>query len=353
MAYHFISSAQFDVYAADFAAFDKDGSGALEKAEVAQLLEKQLGSKPDDAAVQTFLGELDTNEDGKVSLPEYLKHIFGSDAWAVDDKPSDGCTAAEQEGFKRFDFPFAAVSSLDHVETDFANGRALLNLKDQAVAYRPVFVGLLRRFGRGRGFLKPSQFQLCCESLQLVDDFIDEDVVRAQYFETCGYPDDEDNQDEVEALQMSTGQLAAALMRVANQRSLMLHGSVELGFAAQLVECLEQRLPLLAPPLLSLQTLQALSSSGRPDSFFLPPAEFSSGKRFAFLDVTIGSQPTGRIEVELDFDSAPITAYNFAMLCTGERGQGALTGKVPAALMAQNASWRIRCTLGKEQSSVS
>lgn len=41
-----------------------------------------------------------------------------------------------------------------------------------------------------------------------------------------------------------------------------------------------------------------------------------------FFDITIGSQPAGRIVMELRADVVPQTAENFRALCTGEKGAG-------------------------------
>ncbi|ESL06826.1 peptidyl-prolyl cis-trans isomerase A, partial [Trypanosoma rangeli SC58] len=41
-----------------------------------------------------------------------------------------------------------------------------------------------------------------------------------------------------------------------------------------------------------------------------------------FFDITIGSQPAGRVEMELFKDVVPKTAENFRALCTGEKGVG-------------------------------
>ena len=41
-----------------------------------------------------------------------------------------------------------------------------------------------------------------------------------------------------------------------------------------------------------------------------------------FLDISIGAQPAGRIEIELFADAVPKTAENFRALCTGEKGVG-------------------------------
>merc|ERR1711865_185179 len=87
------TEARHQVYANDFAHFDKDGDGFLELSEVEQLLQFQL-EQPTVPAEQLkqYFAELDTDLDGKVSLAEYIA--------SIEKKRID---PAKLEGFKQFD----------------------------------------------------------------------------------------------------------------------------------------------------------------------------------------------------------------------------------------------------------
>ena len=59
--------------------FDGTGDGFLSKSEVAQLLEHQLGYKPTGELLTSYFAELDANDDGQVSLDEYLTSLIYSE----------------------------------------------------------------------------------------------------------------------------------------------------------------------------------------------------------------------------------------------------------------------------------
>ena len=46
-----------------------------------------------------------------------------------------------------------------------------------------------------------------------------------------------------------------------------------------------------------------------------------------FFDISVGSQPLGRVVMELFADKTPKTAENFRQLCTGEAGKSARSRK--------------------------
>jgi len=65
------------IYEEDFAKFDADGDGFLRKEEVEALLQFQMGKKPTSLQLEQYFDELDLNEDGKVSLEEYVASVEG------------------------------------------------------------------------------------------------------------------------------------------------------------------------------------------------------------------------------------------------------------------------------------
>ena len=57
---------------------------------------------------------------------------------------------------------------------------------------------------------------------------------------------------------------------------------------------------------------------------FHAPENFCGVHR-VWMSITWGKGKCGRIEIELDADATPDAAYNFAMLCSGERGLAPLS----------------------------
>jgi peptidylprolyl isomerase len=57
----------------------------------------------------------------------------------------------------------------------------------------------------------------------------------------------------------------------------------------------------------------------------MAPRQQSNPK--VYLDLTIGGQRVGRVVIELYADKVPMTAENFRLLCTGERGTGRWSGR--------------------------
>eukprot|EP00656_Telonema_subtile_P021697 TRINITY_DN2272_c0_g1_i1.p1 TRINITY_DN2272_c0_g1~~TRINITY_DN2272_c0_g1_i1.p1 ORF type:complete len:235 (+),score=63.34 TRINITY_DN2272_c0_g1_i1:142-846(+) len=75
-----LSAEHVAVFKQDFAEFDLDSSGLIDRAEVPSLLQKQLARAPSEAEVQSTLEMFDTNQDGGISFEEYMDAVMG-DAW--------------------------------------------------------------------------------------------------------------------------------------------------------------------------------------------------------------------------------------------------------------------------------
>ncbi len=54
----------------------------------------------------------------------------------------------------------------------------------------------------------------------------------------------------------------------------------------------------------------------------IPFYPVNSANPLVFFEISIGSKPAGRVEMELFKDVVPKTAENFRALCTGEKGKG-------------------------------
>jgi len=73
----------------------------LDPPEIRVLLQKQLGHAPSDQHYENFMAKFDGNEDGGLSLDEYIANIFTDKYFLVDGKPHEyrtrGCTIARTE----------------------------------------------------------------------------------------------------------------------------------------------------------------------------------------------------------------------------------------------------------------
>ena len=68
----------------DFAALDTNDSGVLEKSEIHYLLARQLDRAPTEGEVADFLASADTNQDGVISLNEYISIVLTDSGFTVE-----------------------------------------------------------------------------------------------------------------------------------------------------------------------------------------------------------------------------------------------------------------------------
>lgn len=91
-----ISFKEFQVYQADFKAFDSNGNGHLDGDEIRCFLAKQIGRQPSEEVIQAFMGEVDLDADGTLTFDEYLNFMCGV-GWAVAAQPQQPQTRPSRQ----------------------------------------------------------------------------------------------------------------------------------------------------------------------------------------------------------------------------------------------------------------
>ena len=77
-----LTNAEFLMYVNDFRAADSNGNGSLDLEEVKALLMTQLGRAPSIEEAQQLFDEMNLDNDGRVSLQEYMHKVLGP-GWTV------------------------------------------------------------------------------------------------------------------------------------------------------------------------------------------------------------------------------------------------------------------------------
>jgi len=208
-------------------------------------------------------------------------------------------------------------------DEDVSRGRSFTDLKDHVRTYSEVLLELHAKYAvddANKGMLK-SEFVKCALALQLPD--IGEGEAANQFFEVCGWPEDEDDKEELSRLRARPGHLAAALTRCANLVEMMSNGTA--GSLAKSLRGLIENNAVKAGAQQATVDMVLKRDPVRDPVYFSAPKGFKGSQVQCFLEITIGKQPLGRLVVDLDTTNTPNTAYNFKCLCTGERGRGVLT----------------------------
>ena len=68
----------------DFAALDTNHTGVLKKSEIHRLLAKQLERAPTAREIADFLASADTDQDGVISLNEYIATVLSQRGFTVE-----------------------------------------------------------------------------------------------------------------------------------------------------------------------------------------------------------------------------------------------------------------------------
>ena len=217
----------------------------------------------------------------------------------------------------------SAVRELQFEASGASRGRCLLELRDQLVAYGDFLSKLHQRFEIGQKGV--NGFTALVRNLDGDDDALDEDMAASQYFETCGFPEDEDDPAQRSAITCSVAQLGAALTRLANMSWMMEHGEANVGLKEQLVAFLESRAPRIGTEWSTREAMENTRAALRDDAAYHAPKHFCGVHR-VWLQLRWGDRAGGRVEIDVDADVDPDAAYNFVMLCSGELGSAPLSG---------------------------
>lgn len=91
-----LSDSQYRLYKKHFNAIDQDGSGVIERSEVVTLLTAQMGKEPRPEQVESFLAKFDENQDGAISLEEWIAAVVGKE-FAVSSLAADEIGGSDKD----------------------------------------------------------------------------------------------------------------------------------------------------------------------------------------------------------------------------------------------------------------
>ena len=220
---------------------------------------------------------------------------------------------------------FQAVKELWFHSAYGGRGRSLVELKDTVASLAPLFHQMYETFTAsteiGMTVLEFVQFV----NASLLD--LDPSSIQSNFFECTKYPNDEDDPVEVAAIHATLGQFASAVVRISNAYIMQEFGESEKGLHTQLQDWLIAYGKNIIPTL-NQSTMDATIVLRDP-SFFQPPSDFVGTVNVYLVLAWEGEgqvKRTGKVTIALNATASPKCAYNFKCLCTGEKGNGEITG---------------------------
>ena len=130
---------------------------------------------------------------------------------------------------------FEPLKDLWFQTENISKGRSLVLTKDCINSYSKFIMAWYQKFA---GATRGMSWKQCLESLNAAGSFFEEDTLRNHFFEVVGYPEDEENETEVEKLKCSPGDFACILVRIANSVAIQNSGADNSGLQAQFVRFL-------------------------------------------------------------------------------------------------------------------
>ena len=178
---HIITKQMLEVFKKDFFDLDTNNNGVLDRDEVRELAKRQLGRASTDEELASFMAQIDKDNDGQISFPEYLNCVLG-DGWSIEGHDGEWWDAA---GTSCVDGRGDVKTSIVHRRH---NGkRQSATDPDQDIFLQPVETVVkdarllaepptVERLGFA---LRHQPTGMSCE------DFYDDDKVKTKYYKLC------------------------------------------------------------------------------------------------------------------------------------------------------------------------
>jgi cyclophilin family peptidyl-prolyl cis-trans isomerase len=234
---------------------------------------------------------------------------------------------SDEKDIINLDLKFEPLKELWTSE-DMPKGKSLVLLKDCILSYSNFIATLYKKFAikhKGKKMLV-SEFVASIKECEID---LDDDTIINHLFEIVGYPEDEDDLNEISKISCAVGEFASALVRVGNSLAIQNSGVDNSGLRLQFINLLQIIKTKMGGELESIYNNGPDQSKIRNESFFLPPSDFKGTVKIVYL--TLGTSENdiwGKVKIKLNTDVTPITSYNFYSLCTGNNDRiGELSNK--------------------------
>ena len=230
----------------------------------------------------------------------------------------------------QFNLKFEPLKELWTSE-DMPKGKALVLLKDCINSYSKFLIAFFNQFSNSdKEKMSLIEFNNCMKTCGID---LDEDTMKNHLFEIVGYPEDEDDAEELSKITCTVGEFASALVRIANSLAIQNSGADNSGLKKQFLDLIIIIKTKLKGELETIYNEGPNQSKIRNEAFFLPPNDFKGTSKIVFLTLgTSNDDIWGKVKIKLNTEITPITSYNFFSLCTNNENSIGELSNVPLSL---------------------